>query len=106
MTAMNAVTMEIVATTLFGADVSGDIAEVADAMTVLQEETGNVRATAFFDLPEWIVQAARPEDSARPWRRSTASSTASSPSGAPPAKPGTTCFRCCWKRATRRLAKA
>jgi cytochrome P450 len=56
MAAMNAVTMEIVATTLFGADVSGDIGEVADAMAVLQEETGRVRPTAFFDLPEWIVK--------------------------------------------------
>jgi cytochrome P450 len=56
MAEMNAVTMEIVATTLFGADVSGDIAEVADAMTVLQEETGHVRPTAFFDLPEFLVR--------------------------------------------------
>jgi cytochrome P450 len=56
MAAMNAVTMEIVATTLFGADVSGDIAEVAEAMTVLQEETGHVRPTAFFDLPAFLVR--------------------------------------------------
>jgi len=56
MAAMNAVTMEIVASTLFGADVSGDIAEVAAAMSVLQEETGRVRATAFFELPEFIVR--------------------------------------------------
>jgi cytochrome P450 len=56
MAAMNAVTMEIVATTLFGADVSGDIAEVADAMAVLQEETGRIGPTAFFELPEWIVK--------------------------------------------------
>jgi cytochrome P450 len=56
MAAMNAVTMEIVATTLFGADVSGDIAEVGEAMAVLQEETGRVGPTAFFDLPEWIVK--------------------------------------------------
>jgi cytochrome P450 len=56
MAAMNAVTMEIVAATLFGADVSGDITEVAEAMTVLQEETGHVRLTAFFDLPEWMVR--------------------------------------------------
>jgi cytochrome P450 len=56
MSAMNAVTMEIVAQTLFGADVSNDIAEVGEAMAVLQEETGRVRPTAFFDLPEWIVR--------------------------------------------------
>ncbi len=56
MAAMNAVTMEIVATTLFGADVSGDIAEVADAMTVLQEETGRIGPTAFFELPEFLVR--------------------------------------------------
>ena len=56
MAAMNAVTMEIVASTLFGADVSGDIAEVAEAMAVLQEETGRVRATAFFELPEFLVR--------------------------------------------------
>jgi cytochrome P450 len=53
---MNAVTMDIVATTLFGADVSGDIAEVAEAMSVLQEETGRISPTAFFDLPEWVVK--------------------------------------------------
>jgi cytochrome P450 len=52
MQAMNAVTMEIVARTLFGADVSADIAEVGEAMAVLQEETGRIRATAFFELPE------------------------------------------------------
>jgi cytochrome P450 len=56
MAQMNAVTMEIVARTLFGADVSADIGEVAEAMTVLQEETGRVRATAFFELPEWVVR--------------------------------------------------
>jgi cytochrome P450 len=56
MQAMNAVTMEIVARTLFGADVSGDIAEVAEAMAVLQEETGRVTFTAFFDLPELFTR--------------------------------------------------
>ena len=56
MAAMNAVTMDIVATTLFGADVSGDIGEVAEAMTVLQEETGRVRPAAFFDLPDFLVR--------------------------------------------------
>jgi len=56
MAAMNAVTMEIVASTLFGADVSGDIGEVAEAMAVLQEETGRINATAFFDLPEFLVR--------------------------------------------------
>ena len=56
MATMNAVTMEIVAQTLFGADVSGEIAEVAEAMTVLQEQTGRVRLTAFFDLPEFITR--------------------------------------------------
>ena len=56
MAAMNAVTMEIVATTLFGADVSGDIGAVAGAMSVLGEETGRVRPTAFFDLPEFITR--------------------------------------------------
>jgi FkbM family methyltransferase len=53
---MNAVTMDIVARTLFGADVSGDIGEVAEAMAVLQDETGRISATAFFDLPDWIVK--------------------------------------------------
>jgi len=56
MTEMNAVTMEIVARTLFGADVSGDIGEVGEAMTVLQEETGRVGFTAFFDLPEFLTR--------------------------------------------------
>jgi len=56
MAAMNAVTMEIVAKTLFGADVSGDIADVGEAMTVLQEETGRVGFTAFFDLPEFLTR--------------------------------------------------
>ncbi|MFY9316238.1 MAG: cytochrome P450 [Burkholderiales bacterium] len=56
MAAMNAVTMDIVARTLFGADVSGDISEVAEAMAVLQEETGRVRLTAFFDLPEFLTR--------------------------------------------------
>jgi cytochrome P450 len=56
MAEMNAVTMDIVARTLFGADVSGDIAEVAGAMAVLQEETGRVSFTAFFDLPEFLVR--------------------------------------------------
>jgi cytochrome P450 len=56
MAAMNAVTMEIVARTLFGADVSADIAEVGEAMTVLQEETGRVGFTAFFDLPEFLTR--------------------------------------------------
>ncbi|MEK6243473.1 MAG: cytochrome P450 [Pseudomonadota bacterium] len=56
MAAMNAVTMEIVAKTLFGADLSSDIGEVAKAMSVLQEETGRVRPTAFFDLPEFLVR--------------------------------------------------
>jgi cytochrome P450 len=56
MAAMNAVTMDIVAQTLFGADVSGDIGEVAEAMAVLQEETGRVRPAAFFDLPEFLVR--------------------------------------------------
>ena len=56
MTEMNAVTMDIVARTLFGADVSGDIAEVGEAMSVLQEETGRVGLTAFFDLPEFFTR--------------------------------------------------
>jgi cytochrome P450 len=56
MAEMNAVTMDIVARTLFGADVSGDIAEVGEAMTVLQEETGRVGLTAFFDLPEFLTR--------------------------------------------------
>jgi len=56
MAAMNAVTMDIVAQTLFGADVSADIAEVGEAMTVLQEETGRVGFTAFFDLPEFLTR--------------------------------------------------
>jgi cytochrome P450 len=56
MAAMNAVTMEIVATTLFGADVSADIDEVATAMAVLQEETGRISATAFFELPEILTR--------------------------------------------------
>ncbi len=56
MAAMNALTMEIVATTLFGADVSGDIGAVAEAMTALGEETGRVRPAAFFDLPEFITR--------------------------------------------------
>jgi cytochrome P450 len=56
MQAMNAVTMEIVARTLFGADVSGEIAEVAEAMAVLQEETGRIRPTAFFELPEFVTR--------------------------------------------------
>ena len=56
MAAMNAVTMEIVARTLFGADVSADIGEVAEAMAVLQEETGRIRPTAFFELPEFLVR--------------------------------------------------
>ena len=56
MAAMNAVTMEIVAGTLFGADVSSDIGEVAEAMTGLQEVTGRVGLTAFFDLPEFLVR--------------------------------------------------
>ena len=56
MAAMNAVTMEIVASTLFGADVSAEIAEVAQAMAVLQEETGRVGPTAFFELPGFLVR--------------------------------------------------
>jgi cytochrome P450 len=56
MAAMNAVTMEIVAKTLFGADVSGDVGAVAQVMTVLGEETGRVRPTAFFDLPEFVTR--------------------------------------------------
>ena len=83
MAEMNAVTMEIVATTLFGADVSGDIAEVAEAMTVLQEETGRVRPDRVL-RPARVPRRARAAGaSPRRWRRSTASSTASSPSGAP-----------------------
>lgn len=56
MAAMNAVTMEMAATTLFGADVSGDIGAVAAAMNVLGEETGRIRPTAFFELPEFITK--------------------------------------------------
>ena len=54
--AMNAVTMEIVAKTLFGADVTRDIGTVAAAMTVLGEETGRIRPTAFFELPEFVTR--------------------------------------------------
>jgi len=53
---MNAVTMEIVARTLFGADVTKDIGTVADSMRVLGEESGRIRPTAFFDLPEFITR--------------------------------------------------
>ena len=53
---MNAVTMEIVAKTLFGADVSRDIGAVGEAMNVLGEETGRIRPTAFFDLPEFVTR--------------------------------------------------
>lgn len=56
MAQMNAVTMEIVAKTLFGTDVSAEIGEVAEAMAVLQEETGRVRFTAFLELPEFVVR--------------------------------------------------
>ncbi|MEO8142689.1 MAG: cytochrome P450, partial [Betaproteobacteria bacterium] len=56
MAAMNAVTMEMVATTLFGADVRGDIGAVGDAMNALGEETGRIRPTAFFELPEFITR--------------------------------------------------
>ena len=53
---MNAVTMEIVAKTLFGADVTSDIGTVANSMRVLGEESGRIRPTAFFDLPEFITK--------------------------------------------------
>ena len=53
---MNVVTMEIVAKTLFGADVSRDIGAVGEAMNVLGEETGRIRPTAFFDLPEFVTR--------------------------------------------------
>jgi cytochrome P450 len=56
MQAMNAVTMEIVAKTLFGANVSAEIGEVGEAMSILQEETGRVTLTAFFDLPEALTR--------------------------------------------------
>jgi cytochrome P450 len=56
MPAMNAVTMEIVAQTLFGADVTGDIGAVGEAMAVLGEDTGRIRASAFFDLPEFVTR--------------------------------------------------
>jgi len=56
MAAMNAVTMEMVAATLFGADVSSDIGAVAGAMSVLGEETGRVRPSAFFELPEFVTR--------------------------------------------------
>ena len=55
-TVMNAVTMEIVARTLFGADVTRDIGTVAAAMAVLGEETGRIRPTAFFELPEFVTR--------------------------------------------------
>jgi len=53
---MNAVTMEIVAKTLFGADVKSDIPVVAESMRALGEESGRIRPTAFFDLPEFITR--------------------------------------------------
>ena len=53
---MNAVTMEIVAKTLFGADVTNDIPTVAESMRVLGEESGRIRPTAFFELPEFITK--------------------------------------------------
>jgi cytochrome P450 len=53
---MNAVTMEIVARTLFGTDVTSDIGTVGEAMDVLTEETGRIRPTAFFDLPEFVTR--------------------------------------------------
>ena len=53
---MNAVTMEIVARTLFGSDVTSDIDTVGEAMNVLTEETGRIRPTAFFDLPEFVTK--------------------------------------------------
>ncbi len=53
---MNAVTMEIVARTLFGADVSRDIGAVGEAMHALGEETGRIRPSAFFDLPEFVTR--------------------------------------------------
>jgi cytochrome P450 len=56
MSAMNAVTMDIVARTLLGADVSADIGEVAEAMAALQEETGRVGLSGFFNLPQWLVR--------------------------------------------------
>lgn len=56
MASMNAVTMDIAAQTLFGADVRGDIGEVAEAMAGLQELTGSIRASAFFELPEFLVR--------------------------------------------------
>ena len=56
MPAMNAVTMDIVARTLFGADVTRDIGAVGAAMAVLGEETGRIRPSAFFDLPEFVTR--------------------------------------------------
>jgi cytochrome P450 len=56
MPAMNAVTMDIVARTLFGADVSGDIGAVGAAMTVLGEETGRIGPSAFFEMPEFLTR--------------------------------------------------
>jgi|CXWL01.1.fsa_nt_gi cytochrome P450 len=53
---MNAVTMEIVAKTLFSADVKNDIPVVAESMRVLGEGSGRIRPTAFFDLPEFITR--------------------------------------------------
>lgn len=58
--AMNAVTMEIVARTLFGADVTRDIGTVGAAMKVLAEESGRIRLTAFFELPEFVTRPRGP----------------------------------------------
>ena len=106
MAAMNAVTMEIVATTLFGADVSGDIARSRRCDD--RAAGGNRRTCAqprSSTCPSGsCARAARA--SPRRWRRSTASSIASSPSAALREKCATTCCRCCWKRATRTPAKA
>ncbi|MBM3569745.1 MAG: cytochrome P450 [Alphaproteobacteria bacterium] len=56
MAEMNAVTMEVVTRTMFGADLTHEIAPVAQAMTTLQDEVGSVRLSAFLELPEWMLK--------------------------------------------------
>ena len=107
MAAMNAVTMEIVATTLFGADVSGDIARGRRGDDraaggnrprrpdrVLRPARVHRRARAAGDSREAVATLDRIVNRIVAERRASGETRA------------TTCCRCCWKRATRRPAKA
>ena len=96
-------TLEIVAKTLFDAEIGGDSAEASAAMETLMRAF-IARTGSLITPPHWFPTPVESPRVERAIRRLERSSWRSSPSGARAARTGATCCRCSCTPRTRRAA--